>query len=58
MNGESTLHDVMIRARIAGAEVALVAGGGEDLSGQRVAGLITKGQIANAVIEELAVFAD
>ena len=58
VNGESTLHDVMIRAASRGQRWRWSPAAGEDLSGQRVAGLITKGQIANAVIEELAVFAD
>ncbi len=58
VSGETPLHDLMIRMGAAKAEVALVTDGSRSLSRSRVRGVITKMHIANAVIEELAVFLD
>ena len=52
------LLDVMARMRIAGAIVALVTDGSENLSGAGIRGLITKQQIADAAIDGTALFSD
>ena len=58
VSGETPLHDVMIRLGAADADVALVTDGSGSLSSGNVVGLITKSQIASAVIKTLAVFSD
>ena len=54
----SPLLDVMSRLRRAGASVALVTDGSDKLAGRTFAGLITKHQIANAVIDGMDLFVD
>lgn len=50
------LLDTMTRLRIAGATVALVTDGKDKVSGNGVSGLITKQQIARAVMESMELF--
>jgi CBS domain-containing protein len=54
----SPLQDVISRLRRAGASVALVTDGSDKLAGRRFAGLITKHQIANAVIDGMDFLVD
>jgi len=49
--------EVMTRLRAAGASVALVTDGTPEVSGSSVRGLITKQQIASAVIDGMELFA-
>jgi CIC family chloride channel protein len=57
--GENTpLLDVMTRLRAANASVALVTDGPGKLSGGSVRGLITKDQIASAVIDGMELFSE
>ncbi len=53
---ETPLHDVMTRAGTALVDVILVTDGFASASARTVRGLVTKTQIADAFIEELAVF--
>ena len=55
---EKPLHDVMSRAGTAVVDVIIVTDGVATPAGRNVRGLITKTEIANAFIEELAVFLD
>ena len=52
------LLEVMTRMRAAGASVALVTDGSEAPSGRSIRGLITKQQIAAAVIDGMEMFSD
>jgi CIC family chloride channel protein len=52
------LLDVMTRLRAAGASVALVTKDKNQLLGQSVRGLVTKQQIANAVLEGMELFSE
>lgn len=57
--GENTsLLEVMTRLRNANVSVALVADGVEELSGDSIRGLITKDQIASAVIAGMELFSE
>jgi CIC family chloride channel protein len=55
---ETMLLDVITRLRAGDASVALVLGKSGTASAQTVVGLITKEQIANAVIDGMELFAD
>jgi CIC family chloride channel protein len=52
------LLDVLTRLRAAGASVAIVTGGTAKRPGDEIQGLITKQQIAGAVIEEMELFSE
>ena len=58
VGGDTPLHEVMIRLSAADADVVLVTDGSGSLSSGSVPRLITKPQVANAVIKELVVFSD